>query len=752
SPPAYASSDGSIFYSEPVAAPVENSDVVFVVERWTPTYLFAYDILSKAGYNYTTAHISDVQTLAHAEVVIAPSEITAQKVLRLKSSVQLGFERLIILNLEGYYGELAQITNPNISVCLSSSYFGYAYLRNLINPQEELTNTTGVQTLPFILEAEALNNSLVLADENSAASWDTAGFLQGSIGLPQLTDDSVQKISGNNSLKIDVPSGSYAQWQISWNFPVVTNLEHYDFLSFYWQGHGDGNKYVVSAVADTCPFWYEFTDDWEGWRKVILPMHITNGTYSLYGTTFDFVQNKGASWNNTARIDIRLSGKNLNVGGTFRIDRFSFERGTQVNLTIPIHGNLQKLQLDNLYSNEEVPLVELSTSGIVSIPEYYMTDGTSTKNMLGEVVGNLSLTQYNQTYSEALFSIKIPTISNQSSIETAFMIVPTYQTYTASTIQSETGTIVLPVGVAVTPLNSSSDKVAYYNDENHTFFASELIKNETVLIYLNFFPLINLIEDGAKSIHSSLGSIIQLVLGELSSYTYGIEPVNAGNTAAFRYAYLEGNITIGFGSILIPDSTTGKLSVSVDGGASYLFSNNETVCPASFRTAILRTEYLEITPGDGYYIEAFVRNATLTLEGEQMRLVSFLNEVYNNTLTGDAMVIIMENTTFLSRRPLISTIGQGAFTDLYTYHELYSSALALGDNCLMTGSFDFTGNYGDTYTVTNDFRYTGFTNTSEQYLEFDDLRVFVGSISFMVMWLDSFLILYVIVFLRKKQR
>lgn len=750
--PFYTGSDGTIFYTEPKAAPVENSDVVFVVEKWTPTYLYTYNILSLAGYNYTTAHITDIQTLAQAKVVITPSEITAQKILSLKNDVQLEFENLIILNLEGYYGELAQIANPSISICLTSSYFGQVHLHDLINPQEELMNTTGIQSIPFILEAEALNNSLVLADEGSAASWETSAFLEGTIGLPQLTDDPVQKISGNDSLKIDVPSGSYAQWQISWNLPVATNLEHYDFLSFYWQGRGDGNKYIVSALAPIRPFWYEFTDDREGWRKIVLPMHITNGSYSILGTYFDFVQHKGANWNETTGVDIRLSGKNLNVGGTFRMDRFSFEKSTNVTLTIPIHGNLQKLQLDNFYLNNDVPLVELSTSGTVSIPEYHMTDGTSTEKLLGEFVGNLTLTQHNQTYSEALLEIKIPTISNQSSIETAFNIVPTYKMNSASAIQNETDTIVFPVGVAVTPLNSSSDKVAYYNDENRTFFASEMIRNETKITYINFFPLITQIEEGAKNLYSSLGNLIQLVLGGLSSYTFGIAPVNAGNTAAFRYANLEGNTTMGFESILIHSSTKGKLVVTVDGGPSYSFGNNETICPVNFRAATLRTEYLEISPGDGYYIEAYIRNATLILEGEQMNLVSFTSEVYNSTLTGDTMTVVIENTTFLLRRPLFSTIGQGAFTDLYTYHELYSTTLALGDDCLVTGSFEFTGDYGDTYTVTNDFRLTGFTNTSEGYLEFDDLSVFLGSIPFMAMWLDSFLIFYVVVFLRKRPR
>ena len=749
--PSYNCAD--IYQIQGITPPAENSNIVLVVPENYSTIncFYAYDILSSAGYNYTTMHISDMETLVKAEIIVVPSEILASKILDLKNDLKLNFRKLIILNLDGYYGKLSGINYPSFNIILTSADYGEAHLEDPTHQNKTLKNVKGIKTTPFILETTASNNSLILGDDDASGFWRASASLRGNLSIPKLTDDEELKISGKNSLRIEVYNGSYAQWQVSWVFRNVTDLEAYDFISFYWYGKGDGVKYVIQINTNTPGkyFWYQFVDSWTGWKKVILPMHIDDGSYSIYGVHINKATKNQASWRNVKRIDFKLSGANLNVGGIFHIDRFAFERSTLVNLKVVVHGSIQALKLLNLNRNAYVPIAQINSDGTVPIPEYYLLNGISTKNILGKYAGNLTFSRYNQTYSEAFIEIKLPILPEESyHTQAEFAVAPIYKMNKASNIKVGSSVITLPVQVNIVPFETKAKPLAYYGDEK-TFFASEASQDQVNITYLNFYPLVSAIEDGSRELHPLIGNMTRLILGDLSSYKYRKEPINSGSTAAFREAVLEGNVTVSFESVIIRTENAGSIEVTINGNVTYQFDGNKEFNPANFRKAIMKTTYMKITPGSGFYIKAFVDNATLTLFGDQINLISSLNN-YVSSLKGNVITIKIENATLFLRRPFISVDGQGSFKDLYTYHELNKRIRALGDDCKINGHFTFMGAFGDTYTIVKDFNYSGSVKLPRPLYGYDELRSFIEMLPYLLLVAVSYIVFAALKILKGK--
>jgi len=109
-----------------LAPPVESSDVVLILPEDDHLYLFAFDMLSLAGFNYTTASIADLQTIRNARVVIVTNENLAMLVLKFKEAFGFAFNRLIILNLDGDYGEFSdfELLSINASFNTTKLHFG----------------------------------------------------------------------------------------------------------------------------------------------------------------------------------------------------------------------------------------------------------------------------------------------------------------------------------------------------------------------------------------------------------------------------------------------------------------------------------------------------------------------------------------------------------------------------------------------------------------------------------------------------
>jgi hypothetical protein len=273
---------GDIIQTSKLSPTSSNSDVVLVLpEGDEKSYYYAYDILSLGRYNYTTAPLSDIDSISKAKIVVTPSEEIGLKIMHYKREYNLQYEKLIVLNLDGY-GQLMDISDTTLN--------------------------------PLTIE------------DNASTEWIAVGVDSGRIGIPKLTDDPNVKISGNNSLAINVGEGKFAHWQVSkllYDKPV--NLTKFDFVKFHWYGRDDGKWYFMMFTAGQNQVFYRFQDSWSGWKQIILPLQMPDGRGHIDDVTFDKITSKqGASWDKIYRIDVGPQETTQNQAGEFYLDGLSF--------------------------------------------------------------------------------------------------------------------------------------------------------------------------------------------------------------------------------------------------------------------------------------------------------------------------------------------------------------------------------------------------------------------------------------------
>ena len=105
---------GKIIQVPALAPPTAMSDTVLVLpNKITKSQYYAYDLLSLGHYNFTTALLSDISTIKKAKILVAPNEEIADTLIDSRNDLNLDFQNLIILNLDGY-GQIGHIEGENI--------------------------------------------------------------------------------------------------------------------------------------------------------------------------------------------------------------------------------------------------------------------------------------------------------------------------------------------------------------------------------------------------------------------------------------------------------------------------------------------------------------------------------------------------------------------------------------------------------------------------------------------------------------
>jgi len=742
-----------IYYLPTLAPPAEKSNVVLLLpeDASDDTYLYAFDIMSLAGYNYTTAYIYDLQTLNYAHTLVVTSEDIVLKILKFKEALGLPIRRIIVINLDGHYSKLANIIYPLVNISLTSAHFGKVFLYN----EEDSHATTYILDslfTPFSLKATAYNNSWIFRDDNMSDAWNCfAGITGGSIGIPKLSDDPHLKAFGDNSLRIEVSSGNYSQWGISHVFENALNVEEYDFLSFFWYGRGDGTKYVVT-IYNTMPsnyFWYEFTDNWIGWRKVILPMHASDGYYVLNGVKLAKAVKGNATWSDVRRIDFKLSGANLNIGGVFHIDRFGFEKSIIANLTVEIYGDLQNLELLSFNGSNYVTIAHFKENETVSLNNYYLTDGIPVASVLGEHLGGLSLVKIAEKLFKAQIWIKMPPISSHGNLSQAyFALNPVFSTENASSIELEEYSINLPVSVPVIHILSKANVVASY--DTGTFFALKIFHNKTEINYLNFYPIIELLKNGSKELYFVLGNLTKAVVGNLSSYIFKEEDINAGSTMAFREAKMQGNITVTSESLILPVEKAINMTITANDKIIFMSQDILYLSSIGFSDVILSANFAEVRNGKGYYINIIASNVTLTFKGYSTKLVTYYRNGSFNVISSELVTVRANTAELFARRPVVKVSGKGLFKSSYTYRQLNMLIRALGEDCEINGYFTFEGIYGDVYSIVKCFEYRGRVKLSKPLYGYNEIKSFVEMLPYLFITAISYFVFVILEFLRRR--
>jgi len=580
-PAIYEGSEGEILQVPRLAPPSSSSDMVLVLPEDGDNFFYAYDILSLGGYNYTTALLSDVNTLRKAKIVVAPSEEIATELMRYKDEYNLQYEILIVFNLDGY-GRL-----------------------------------TDVYTIPY-------NSPLVVVEDNASTEWIASGMLSGEIGVPKLTDNPDIKISGNNSLAINVGAGEYAYWQISRLFEEPVNLAEFEFITFYWYGRGDGGWYVLQFTSEPGYFWYRFQDSWKGWRQVILPMWVPDGCGQEFGVTFDKATREGASWAKIGRIDVRLEATNPNQGGEFYIDRFAFDS-------------------------------MLQSSSIIGV-------------------------------------------SNAREIQ-------------------------FPTDLNLIPLQSNYEVTAYY--DGGTPFILHTTRDGYEMFYLNVNPIIQrlaLADDDARHIYLSLGELLELVDAKLPAYEFmgrgKLSPVTGG-VSAFKKATFTGYLTLKSSSAVISVDAP-SIGVNID-GEDLTLNGISQIIPLDIDEATLEADRAIIDGGSGFYTQVLLNQSSIHFTGQPVILSVFFNNGSATTINGKEIQINLAKSNISLRQPTVTSIGNILFESFYGFGELAKSIRVLGQGLQIEGIVTFKIEYGDVFTVTHGFSFSGELIRSEPLYPYDEL-------------------------------
>jgi len=171
------------------------------------------------------------------------------------------------------------------------------------------------RNVSFSFQTSVDINATVITDNEQTAFWILANFGGGSIGA-NISNDSQVKQEGADSLRINTGSGSCAYWEIYHIYAsrVIPgppqDWSSKEVLSFYWYGSNTNSTVRIYSWSGDDVFYYEFMDNWTGWRRLEIPFE-------------NFTFTSGAS---LKKVDtIAIQQRTPNVQGTWYVDHVTVQ-------------------------------------------------------------------------------------------------------------------------------------------------------------------------------------------------------------------------------------------------------------------------------------------------------------------------------------------------------------------------------------------------------------------------------------------
>jgi hypothetical protein len=149
----------------------------------------------------------------------------------------------------------------------------------------------------------------IIVDGNQTMSgfWNVEGIGQGKIDV-STSDDNTIKVSQNDSLKIMVVNGTYQRFTLQHTYGEQQDLSKKD-LFVMWV-YGNNSEWNFNIVFRTFTindyFTYQVTDNFEGWKRLIIPLT-------------SFIDVGSPSWANVT--EIMLQFQSIPKGTSLNIDR-----------------------------------------------------------------------------------------------------------------------------------------------------------------------------------------------------------------------------------------------------------------------------------------------------------------------------------------------------------------------------------------------------------------------------------------------
>jgi len=129
-----------------------------------------------------------------------------------------------------------------------------------------------------------------LVDDDQASFWTAYASgsdacmhgSEGTVGTPTISNDNFTVRNGTESLKIVVPSGTSEVAGVFHTFDILQDWSSYDFLSLslYGQNTMQDVYIYLQAPSTNNEFQFRVTEDWSGWKRLVLALKNANNVGS----------------------------------------------------------------------------------------------------------------------------------------------------------------------------------------------------------------------------------------------------------------------------------------------------------------------------------------------------------------------------------------------------------------------------------------------------------------------------------------
>jgi hypothetical protein len=746
-PETYSNTKVTVLSTLDGVPPSSNSDLILVIpsDGSSGSHLFVTDILSFGHYNFTTMLESD-PALLDGNVVVFPYDRTPQTLDKLLEYVSASDKKVLVFNTAGN-GPLADVFFKGATT-LSLNSDASLYLVG--GEKHSSLDVNLIDTIEFTVENNATEHSLHIITEGDPSSfWTPTVSGVGEIGFPSLTTGVSSTVTDSDGLAITVGAGNHSVWILSHQYETSQDFSESDFLSFYWYGHANDEKYVLTILSPDSAnrFRYEFTVDWFGWKKVILPLECPDGLNTVGGTTFKKERFGNPSWSNIRTISVGLSTSNPNVQGEFFLDEFGLDVGKWFNVEGEIFGDLSNsLYLSTFDGSNYVPLnVSLQESTFNSV---YFMDGSNPQNLFATPNSSAIYLEKNETAYTFNISVVVPPtgLGLESSGLSAlrFKLGTTPETLKSSAIMSASDTFSLPSEVDVLHLLPADqvEVIAWYQTNNWSSpYAVRQSVGEGEVIYVNIYPLIQEINSNEDSeLATFFGHLLSILEVSLPEYTDQKQWINDA-FISFIKAQLTGEITATSSSIVVPDQETAPSITITNDNKITTIDNISSLTIKGLDDVELHTSQLHIHEGKGYYSLLTAWQPIITINGEsiQLSVLTKDGETINTTATSSVEFFVDEQFTFYFRRPKVTVDGEVMFEKTYASGGLLKWLRTSGSDLKIEGTVDFTLILSDVYTTATGlpipYPWTHSKQIDPPLLRWDELANQITSLPVLATWI-----------------
>ena len=652
----------SIYLIPQLSPPMEDADVMLVVPEDRAEAFLAYVLLSLGRFTYTSVSELDPYAL-NADVLILPSDRQSSALaIDYLSWVERG-GTLVLLN-DGDMGDISRLfLAERLAVSVKSPG---AYI---MMEQGELT--TNCSSITGQLEFELINHldetaPHVIADDNLAAFWEPKAWGKGTLGVPVICDDPNVRAYGEKSLRIDVGPGEKAQWALVHYFEPPVNWESYDFISFYWYGRGDSLGYVVVVKApdDNNRMWFFFRDTWLGWNKVILPLRGRDGVYRINGVLMHKITRGSPDLSNVTFVCLKLAGNNLNVQGTWYLDRLALDLGRWVNVSLTAWG-APRLSIQVLDKDVYKPICVLHKNATLTIPpeNVVFSDGNNGTVLYGPGGGIMRIEAIvdEDEHWTVDMAVKIPPSEAGPSSRLKLKIDVSGLVMASNiTINGESQVLPYPVNCTVLRYHDV-DVLAWYTGDGPPvpLLMANTIGNGTIF-FVNAEPLLALISHYpymALDVFQVLWSILEMTGLQRGQV---VEQVIGSSHVVFMRGRALGRINIHHNTIILTSSsmniTLGE-TTSLTGVTALRALSDDGLC--------LLADEANFT-GEGFYLALTSKHIELEWENAVLSLV-FQNGTCSTLMLDEPgrLTVSGESVKAMIRTPEVEVEGELLLKDAF---------------------------------------------------------------------------------------